>query len=107
MTRVSPTKDWGFSLGFHTNEVTDETERSNILAMYNKFGWLIFADSAINEIPREVPDRGAGQKSQSERIRACLYRLWEYKYKDKENREDFYNRMTEAFITKIKEELPQ
>ncbi len=107
MTRISPTKDGGFSMGFHTNEVTDDKERANMLSMYNTFGWLLFASESIYEVPLERPDRMAGQKSQSERIRAVLFLLWEAKYKDKEDREAFYNRMTEAFINKIKEELPE
>ncbi len=106
MTRISPTKDGGFNLGFHTNEITDVDERSNTLAMYDKFGWLVFADHAVNEIPREMPDREAGAKTQSERIRAVLFRLYEHK-KPKESFEEFYNKMTEAYITRIKEELPQ
>lgn len=107
MTRISPTKDGGFSMGFHTNEVTDEKERSNMLSMYNTFGWCLFASENIYEVPLDRPDRMAGQKSQSERIRAVLWRLWDAKYKDKESSEEFYNRMTEAYINRIKEELPE
>lgn len=105
LTRVSPRKDGGFSLGFVTNEVIDPDERANILNMYNKFGWLIHADHQVNEIPREVPDRGAGAKTQSERIRAVLFRLYEYK-KPKETFEEYYNHVTEAFINRLKEDLP-
>ena len=106
MTRISPTKDGGFGIGFHTSEITEPEERANILAMYDKFGWLIFADHAVNEIPRENPDRAAGAKTQSERIRAVLYRLFEHK-KPNITFQEFYDRHTEAYITRIKEELPQ
>lgn len=105
LNRISPTKDGGFSLGFHTSEITDTDERANTLAMFDKFGWLIFADHAVNEIPRETPDRGAGAKTQSERIRAVLFRLYEHK-KPKESFEEYYNHVTEAFIMRLKEELP-
>lgn len=106
MTRISPTKDGGFSTGFHTNEITDEQQRANMVNMYNKFGWLVFASQDIYEIPAEPPKKESSPKTPSQRLRGVLFRLYEHRGSPG-TFDDFYERQYEAIIERIKKELPE
>lgn len=78
---VSPLKDGGMSLRFHTQELKPE-EKLILMNKYQGFGWLAFADYPEVELPQESPTREAGQKTPSQRLRASLYKVWENRYAD-------------------------
>jgi hypothetical protein len=53
-----------------------------------------------------VPLEESEGKSKSQRLRACLYRLWEQEYKWKyETFELFYSQYMEKVINKVKDNL--
>lgn len=101
---VSPLKDGGMSLRFHTNEV-DQDAKNTLLSFYQKFGWMQFSDSAIHEVPRESPTREAGEKTPSQRLRSTLYVLWQNRYADVPFN-SWYEEMMENIINRVKKELP-
>lgn len=79
---VSPLKDGGLSLRFHTNEIADTRQKTKVLNFYQAFGWLQFSDQSINTVPDKPISREAGAKTESQRLRASLFVLWKKRYSD-------------------------
>lgn len=102
---VSPLKDGGMSLRFHTNEVKSSHEKASIMEFYQAFGWLQFSDQSIHAVPKEAPVREAGDKTPSQRLRSTLYVLWQERYGDM-TFDEYYNQQMEKIINRIKQELP-
>jgi len=102
---VSPLKDGGLSIRFHTQEIkTAETVK--IMEYYQSFGWLQFSKDAIEEvdIPKDTIVREG--KSASQRLRSVIYAYWFAK----EIGGDFdvyYNQQIEKLITLYKQKLPE
>lgn len=100
---VSPRKDGSMSLRFVTNEMTAD-QKTSLMALYNTFGWLIYADSVVNEVPREPP-KEVGAKTPSTRLRNVLYLIWGEKHSDVPFN-SYYEQTMEKIIDRAKKELP-
>ncbi len=101
---VTPLKDGGVSLRFHTNEVT-KADKVMLMEYYQTFGWLLFQanEHQESEIPKELAKRDTGQ-SPSQRLRAVLFVM----YKQMDVSSDFevwYSQQIEKFIDRVKENL--
>ena len=103
MTRLSSLSNKGVSVGFHTKELFSN-ERSSIMDYDGQQGWLVFSENEIKD--EEIPNNYADleKKTQSQRIRECLYRLYEQRGKTG-TFEDFYRMQTEKIINAIKNKL--
>lgn len=101
---VTPLKDGGVSLRFHTNEVT-KAQKVELIEYYQSFGWLMFAANEHQEsdIPKDNAKRDGG-KSPSQRLRACLFVYWTQLGR-KGDFEAFYDQQLEKVINKVKENL--
>jgi hypothetical protein len=103
-----PRKDGSVSLSFSTQELTSD-KVMQIHAMLNSYGAIHFkAGEKLNEedialIDGVDLDLGNG-KSQSQRLRGVLYRLWEQSGKVGEFK-DFYRVHTEKIIEHYKTKL--
>lgn len=66
--------------------------------------YVTLTESAVDEV--EVPDEPVekGRKTQAQRLRGVIYRVWESKG-SKEDPEDFYRRTMEKLIEMYKEKL--
>ena len=105
LSRISYLKDGGISLGFSTNELTDE-EKLLISRYHNKFGYVLFKADGFqdNEIPTK--DTEGTLKSHSKRLRASLYVLYDKKYKEKYlDFDTFYTSQMEKFIDAVKDKI--
>ena len=103
LTRVNPLKDRSMSLTFHTQELNTE-EKVSILNYLGSQGWLLFRDNEIKdeEVPQE--DSDLEPKTQSQRIRACLFLLWRQNG-EKGDFQEYYKMQTEKIINHLKEKL--
>lgn len=105
ITAARPLADRSVSITVHTKELPKD-EVSLIVDTFqnNPVGWLLFKenDIQVEEIPEVDSDFQA--KSQSQRIRGCLYRLWEQRG-SQGTFETFYKEQTEKIITYIKSKL--
>jgi len=103
LTRISFLKDGGVSLGFSTNELSDE-EKVLLSKYYQKFGWLLFRENELTaeDIPTEDADFEG--KTPSKRLRAVLFVYWKQKGKEGDF-EDFYRVKMNEFIEHIKTKL--
>lgn len=101
---VTPLKDGGVSLRFHTNEVNKD-QKVMLMEFYQSFGWLLFSanEHQESEIPKDIAKRDSGQ-SPSQRLRAVLFVLWK-QMGEQGDFEAFYTQKMEAFINKVKDNL--
>lgn len=116
---VNSRKDNTMSLRFSTQELTT-TEKMKILEAQNGFGILVFkydneslTQQEIDELDQIEVDLYDNNKTQSQRIRAVLWRLFEQdELKGHESEElkkelfkDFYRTKTEQIISHFKTKL--
>lgn len=99
--------DSSVSLVFETREL--QGVDIAVLADYRmKEGWLLFAanekDLQEAEVPNEKADPMIGQKTQAQRLRGVVYRLWEQTGK-KGDSETYYRSVMESLIEQLKEKL--
>jgi len=107
LKKVSSRADKSYDLTFTTRELGGD-EAAFLLGQIMTEGWLIWAaneqDVADVKIPDEKADSMTGQKTQAQRLRGCIYRLWEQNG-SKGNSEDFYRQYMESIIEQIKAKL--
>lgn len=102
---ISRRKDKSVKLSFETRELTPE-ETLTLMAMEGEEGWILFSSNQdIKE--EEIPDANAdlGQKTQSTRIRSCLYKLFMQDVNEKKylgTFENYYKDKTEKIIEHYK-----
>lgn len=102
---VSPLKDGGVSVRFHTQEMTPG-QIADLMGYYQKFGWLIFSEQEqdVSQIKLDTIRKDAGGKSPSQRLRSVIFVL--YSQTDRsETFEQFYERQMEKLINMVKENL--
>ena len=103
---VTPLKDGGVSLRFHTNEVTKD-QKVELMDFYQTFGYLLFSAQEMDEsdVPKDAPQYGDG-KSPSQRQRASIFVLWKH-MGGKGDFEVFYRQTVENHITKVKAKIAE
>lgn len=104
---ISPLKDGGMSVRFHTQEMPDESKLL-LLNSLQKFGWLLFKpeEKPFNpaDVPKYDPQKWDEIKSPSQRLRAVLYIFWEQSDRQKDF-DTFYRQAIEIFISNVKAKL--
>ena len=101
LTRIAYLKDGGLSLGFSTNELSDE-EKVIASRFHSKFGYVLFKENQFKEEEVPASDATDETKSPSQRLRATLFRAWKGKPLPKAEFETFYRRQMERIIDKVK-----
>jgi len=104
---VSPLKDGGMSLRFHSQETSLE-QKVILMNYYQQFGYLLFKPDRFkdNEIPEQNTDiEGRKIKTPSQRLRATIYVLGKKKGIATEEQDIFYQHQMERFIDKVKEAI--
>ena len=104
LTRIAYLKDGGLSLGFATNELTDE-DKVIASRFHNKFGYVLFRENQFSD--SDIPQADAEQegKSPSQRLRAALFVLWKQRAEPKSDFESFYRQQMEKAIDRVKKLL--
>lgn len=102
---ISRRKDKSIKLSFETRELTPD-ETLTLMSMEGEEGWILFSSNpeiSEGEIPQENAE--LNQKSQAERIRAVLYKLY---VQDTQNQKyigtfpNYYKEKTEKYIEFLK-----
>jgi hypothetical protein len=76
--------------------------------MVHSEGWVVFSqndDITETDVPDEKADPMLGTKTQAQRLRASLYRLWEQRGKKGDFDIEFYRPKLEQIIERVKGEL--
>lgn len=100
LSRIAYLKDGGLSLGFVTNELSDE-EKLTAGKFYSKFGYVLFKENQFKETEVPVSDATDESKSPAQRLRATLFVLWKQRG-SKGDFEAFYRDNMEKAITRVK-----
>lgn len=99
--------DKSVRLEFETREF-EGVEAATLMDMRGSEGWLLFTanrDDAKEEvIPDEKADAMLGTKTQAQRLRGVLFRVWE-QHGSKGDFETFYRTAMERVIEQFKEKL--
>lgn len=106
---VSTRKDRTLKLIFGTNELSP-SQAGQLLADTEKFGWLAFKGEAFGVDETKIleqlkADTSEGFKSDSQRLRAVLYRKWEQNNEGFTTFTRFYSHVMETIITHYKNQL--
>lgn len=107
LSKVASRADKSYALTFVTRELPGK-DASVLLGQLMSEGHVLYSPTSSFEeadIPAEKADSGLGHKSQAQRLRAVIYRLWESKGKPDDDFEAYYRRVTENMIDRVKEEL--
>lgn len=105
LSKVASRKDRSYSLTFETRELGKDA--AMLMDMLQSEGYLLFSpndDLAEADIPDEKADAMTGQKTQAQRLRGVIYRLWEQSGKNG-NSEEYYRSIMESLIDQLKERL--
>ena len=108
IAKVSTLADGSLSLTIHTQELPEET-MMRLFKLRKKPGMVLISSDGINkqeieEVEKFTSDFEVGGKTQSQRLRAVLYRVWE----QSEQAYDFpiwYETQMERIINKYKSTL--
>jgi len=103
---VATRKDKTYRLTFGTNEITSQNG-SELLAFNGTFCYLALKPDqfktqeieSLNNLKAEFEDKG---KTQSQRIRNCLFKLWEQTNEGFTNFAEYYQNKTEKYIEHLK-----
>lgn len=101
---VSTLADGGVSMRFTTGEMTSE-QMTTVMEFAGTYGWCQFSSQELHEVPKESPNREAGAKTPSQRLRSTLYVLYQDKYSDQVF-DTWYAKTMERIIDRVKKELP-
>lgn len=104
LTRIAYLKDKGLSLGFSTQEISDE-EKVVVSRFHNEFGYLLFKKNEFKD--EDIPQNNAPtdeQKTPSQRLRAVLFVLWKQQGQLGDF-DTFYRAQVDRIIEKIKRAL--
>lgn len=106
LSKVASRKDRSYTLSFDTRELSG-TEAATLLGELMNEGWLLYSpneDLKEADVPDEKADSMTGQKTQAQRLRGVIYRLWEQNGK-KGNSNEYYISVMESLIDQLKERL--
>lgn len=103
LTRIAYMKDGGLSLGFATNELSDE-DKIVASKFHQRFGYVLFKENEFTD--GDIPDADASDesKSPSQRLRAVLFIYWKQKSAGGDF-DSFYRKEMEKFINHVKEAI--
>jgi hypothetical protein len=107
---VSTRKDRTLKLIFGTNELSP-SQAGQLLSDTEKFGWLAFKGESFNmeetkAIESLKAEANEGFKSDSQRLRAVLYRTWEANNEGFSTFARYYSHVMEQIINHYKSKLP-
>jgi hypothetical protein len=104
LNKVETRADRSLKLVFETRELGEDA--AVLFGMAHTEGWLLYSPNEIKEadIPDEQADAMTGQKTQAQRLRGVIYRLWELNGK-KGAFDNYYTGVMEQLIDQLKEKL--
>ncbi len=96
-------------LTFDLQEITDPVKLAEIVSLSGKFSKILISDeNIVKEVTEAIEDmeiEESGRKSESQRLRAVLYRLWEQNNEGIEDFSLFYRSRMDRLINQIKDKL--
>lgn len=102
-------KDKSYKITFESNELTPE-QAGGLNSNLGDFGYLAFKEDPFKQSEKDMIDSLESdfedpKKSQGQRLRGVLYRLWEQSPEGFDTFTKFYDHKTEKIIGHFKEKL--
>jgi len=101
---ISPLKDGGMSVRFHTNEVTN-AEKVVLMDFYQKFGFLLFKENEFSDKDIPTGDAKLDGKTPSQRLRGVMYVYYSKKDGKPEGFDRWRRQYLEGQIEKFKDKI--
>lgn len=103
--KITSRADGSYKLEFESRELSG-ADATVLLGMLRQEGWLLFAPNKIQEqdIPDEKADAMTNQKTQAQRLRAVIYKIWEGAGSSS-SFETYYQSYMERIIDQLKERI--
>lgn len=104
-SKITSRADRSYKLEFETRELSGQ-DATTLMQMIHNEGWLLFAPNPIQEVdvPDEKADSMTNQKTQSQRLRGVIFKIWESNGSNG-SFETFYQSCMEKIITQLKEKI--
>lgn len=105
-SKVTSRVDKSYKLEFETRELSGN-DASTLLGLLQQEGYLLYSpnnDITEKDIPDEKADTMTGRKTQAQRLRAVIYRIWESKGSNG-SFETYYQSYMEKVIDQLKEKI--
>lgn len=105
LLKISSRADRTYKVEFNTRELSG-SDAATLLGQLMNEGWLLWSPNELTEadIPPEKADSMTGQKTQAQRLRGVIFRLWEQNG-SKGNSEDYYRTIMEGLLDQLKSKL--
>lgn len=103
--KITSLADRSYKLEFVTRELGSDA--ATLMSLIHQEGWLLLSlDNDLTEadIPDEKADSSLSNKTQSQRTRGIIWRIWEAKGKPGTS-EDYYQKTMSAINDQLKAEL--
>jgi hypothetical protein len=106
-TKITSLADRSYKLEFSTRELSGQ-DATMLMSQIHNEGWLLFSPNELNgkDIPDEKPDSMTGKKTQAQRLRAVIYKIWESKGSNG-SFETYYQSYMEKVIDQLKEKIDE
>ncbi len=107
ITKVETTADRGLRLKIETQELTPAI-KAEVMSYHNNFGYFIFAGEQEQVRDEDIPKESLefpNQKSQAQRLRSVIYRLYEQNPAGYKDFEMYYRAKTDSIIQQLKDKL--
>lgn len=108
LTKVSSRADRSYTLQFSTRELSGD-KASILLDQLMQEGWILYSpndDITEADVPDEKANAMLGTKTQAQRLRGVIYRLWEQAGAHGKF-DEYYQSLMESVIDQFKEKLDQ
>jgi len=105
-SKVTSRADKSYKLTFETRELSGN-DASILLGLLQQEGYLLYSpnnDITETDVPDEKADTMTGRKTQAQRLRAVIYRIWESKGSNG-SFETYYQSYMEKVIDQLKEKI--
>ena len=105
-SKVTSRADKSYKLEFETRELSGN-DASILLGLLQQEGYLLYSpnnDITETDVPDEKADTMTGRKTQAQRLRAVIYRIWESKGSNG-SFETYYQSYMEKVIDQLKEKI--
>ena len=104
-SKITSRADRSYKIEFESRELSGQ-DATTLMSMIHNEGWLLFAPNAVQEadVPAEKADASLSNKTQSQRTRGIIYRIWEAKGKPGTS-EDYYQKTMSAINDQLIAEL--
>lgn len=105
---ITTRKDRSVKLTLSTQELTPE-KAGELFSMMNQIAAIYISPKEIDQTQIDMVDKldpEFGGKTQSQRLRGVLYKLWEFKPEGFKDFNNYYHSKTEEIINHYKSKLP-